>query len=280
MTVDARIQDLRAELTATERKLAEVLLADSQTVAFGTVASLAGAAATSGASVVRFAHHLGYGGFVELQSAVQAELAGHLRPAVERIRQPADDDVVGRALAIELDNVSTSLAAIDRRTLAAAATRLAATRARVVVLPGSASFGVGYHLAEHLGLLRDGVALASGAPAPVTAILASLRRTDVVVAIDVRRYDAALLDAAALLAKAGVPVIAITDSALSPLARRATATFTIACEGAGPFDSQTGAMAVANALVAAVAHRLRASATRRLDRVEKAWRAAGVLTDS
>jgi DNA-binding MurR/RpiR family transcriptional regulator len=164
--------------------------------------------------------------------------------------------------------------------LSAAAARLAAPKARVVVLPGSASYGVGYHLADQLGLLRDGVALAWGSPAPVTATLAALKRTDVLVAIDVRRYDVAVLDGTSLVADRGVPLIAITDSALSPLATRATATFTIAGEGAGPFDSQTGAMAVANALVTAVAQRLRATATRRLDRVEQAWRTAGVLTDS
>ncbi|MEY2448255.1 MAG: hypothetical protein QOH79_1731 [Acidimicrobiaceae bacterium] len=280
MTVGVRIQDRRDELTAAERKLAEVVLADPQTVAFGTVASFARAAGTSGASVVRFANHLEYDGFIELQAAVQEELADHLRPAVERIRQPAHDDIVGRTLAVEVDNVVASLEAIDRRVLAAAVTRLAAPRARVIVLPGSASFGVGYHLADQLGLLRDGVALAWGAPAPVTAALAALKRTDVVVAIDVRRYDVTVLDGAALSTKRGVPLIAITDSALSPLARRAIATFTIAGEGAGPFDSQTGAMAVSNTLVTAVAQRLRASATRRLDRVEQAWRAAGVLTDS
>jgi DNA-binding MurR/RpiR family transcriptional regulator len=280
MTVGGRVQERRDELTATEVRLAEVVLAEPQTVAFGTVASFARAAGTSGASVVRFANHLGYDGFIELQAAVQEELAGHLRPAVERIRQPAHDDVVGRTLLVELDNVTTSLEAIDRRVLAAAATRLAGPKARVVVLPGSASFGVGYHLADQLGLLRDGVSLAWGSPAPVTAALAALKRTDVVVAIDVRRYDVAVLDGAALATKRGVPLIAITDSALSPLARRATATFTIAGEGAGPFDSQTGAMVVANTLVTAVAQRLRASATRRLDRVEQAWRAAGVLTDS
>jgi DNA-binding MurR/RpiR family transcriptional regulator len=230
--------------------------------------------------VVRFANHLGYDGFIELQAAVQEELAGHLRPAVERIRQPAHDDLVGRTLAVELENITSSLEAIDRRTLAAATARLANPKARVVVLPGSASFGVGYHLADQLGLLRDGVSLAWGSPAPVTSALASLKRTDVVIAIDVRRYDVAVLDGASLATKRGVPLIAITDSALSPLARRATATFTIAGEGAGPFDSQTGALAVANTLVTAVAQRLRASATRRLDRVEQAWRAAGVLTDS
>ena len=280
MTVEVRVQDRRDELTATERRLAEVVLAEPQTVAFGTVASFARAAETSGASVVRFANHLGYDGFIEFQAAVQEELAGHLRPAVERIRQPAHDDLVGRTLAVELENITSSLEAIDRRTLSAATVRLANPGARVVVLPGSASFGVGYHLADQLGLLRDGVSLAWGSPAPVTAALASLKRTDVVIAIDVRRYDVAVLDGASLATKRGVPLIAITDSALSPLARRATATFTIAGEGAGPFDSQTGALAVANTLVTAVAQRLRASATRRLDRVEQAWRAAGVLTDS
>lgn len=280
MTVAARVHDQRDALTTTERRLAEIVLADPQTVAFGTVAALARAAATSGASVVRFANHLGYDGFVKLQAAVQEELACHLRPAVERIRQPAHDDVVARTLAVELDNVTASLAAIDRRTLAAAATRLSGQKARVVVLPGSTSFGVGHHLADQLGLLRDNVALAAGSPASVTAALALLTRADVVIAIDVRRYDQAVVDGAALVIKRRIPLIAITDSALSPLARHATATFTIAGEGAGPFDSQTGAMAVANALVTAVAQRRRASATKRLDRVEQAWRAAGVLTDS
>jgi len=280
MTVAARVQDQRDALTATERRLAEIVLADPQTVAFGTVAALARAAATSGASVVRFANRLGYEGFVELQAAVQEELAGHLRPAVERIRQPAHDDVVARTLAVEIDNVTASLAAIDRRMLSNAATRLAGQRARVVVLPGSTSFGVGHHLADQLGLLRDNVMLAAGPPASVTAVLALLTRSDVVIAIDVRRYDRAVLDGAALVVARGIPLIAITDSALSPLARHAAATFTIAGEGAGPFDSQTGAMAVANALVTAVAQRRRASATKRLDRVEQAWRGAGVLTDS
>src|SRR3954453_14528224 len=152
MTVAERVHDQRDALTATERRLAEIVLGDPQTVAFGTVAALASAAGTSGASVVRFANHLGHDGFVELQATVQEELADHLRPAVDRIRQPAHDDIVARTLAVEIDNVTASLAAIDRRSLAAAATRLAGHRARVVVLPGSTSFGVGHHLAEQLGL--------------------------------------------------------------------------------------------------------------------------------
>jgi len=55
--------------------------------------------------------------------------------------------------------------------------------------------------------------------------------------------------------------------------------FTASVTGAGPFDSHVGLLALANALLAGVAARLRRSATDRLDRVEAAWRTAAALTD-
>ena len=77
----------------------------------------------------------------------------------------------------------------------------------------------------------------------------------------------------ATVARDGV-VIALTDSRLSPLATAAAITFVVAAEGAGPFDSHVGTLALANALVTGVATRLRRPATDRLDRVEAAWQAA------
>src|SRR4051794_16384174 len=276
----ADVIQAQPSLTATERRLAEIVMTDSEAVAFGTVAAVARAAETSGASVVRFANRLGFDGFVGLQAAVRDELTGRLRPAVERIRQPGADNVIDQSLEVEVRNVTVSVGRIDRRALTIAVNRLASPRARVIVLPGSASFGVGHHLAEHLGLLRDGVTLAAGSPASVIAALATATASDTVVAIDVARYDATVVDGMAVLEERRVPLLAITDSPLSPLGRHAKATFTISSDGAGPFDSQIGAMAVANVLVAAVARRLRTTATRRLDRVERGWRAAGVLADS
>jgi hypothetical protein len=55
--------------------------------------------------------------------------------------------------------------------------------------------------------------------------------------------------------------------------------FTVAAEGAGPFDSHVGTLTLANALVTGVAGRLRATATARLDRLEAEWRDAGALLD-
>src|SRR5207248_3098152 len=84
MGVVERIMAHADRLTATERKIAEVLASEPQTIAFGTVAQVAQRAGTSGPSVVRLAVKLGYDGFVGLQADVQAELARQLGPARDR----------------------------------------------------------------------------------------------------------------------------------------------------------------------------------------------------
>ena len=133
---------------------------------------------------------------------------------------------------------------------------------------------------DELALLRPGVSLVSGSPVEVAARTADLGNGDVVVAIDLRRYDGALIDAVGAVAEAGATVVAITDSVLSPLAALADATLVAAVEGAGPFESHLGVLAIGNALVAGVAARLRRSAMERIDGVEDAWRAVGAVVDS
>src|SRR5947209_16453693 len=111
MTVAAVIDAARGALTPAERRVADVVLSNPESVAFGTVAHLARLAATSGATVVRLAAKLGYDGFTALQGAVQGELGQRLRPAAERIRQVLPSDVLGRVLAVELDNLAGTLEA-------------------------------------------------------------------------------------------------------------------------------------------------------------------------
>jgi DNA-binding MurR/RpiR family transcriptional regulator len=111
-------------------------------------------------------------------------------------------------------------------------------------------------------------------------MLADLGPSDVVVVLDLARYERAVLDVAGRAAAAGATLVALTDSALSPLSPAATQSFTASVTGAGPFDSHVGLLALANALLAGVAARLRHSATDRLDQVESAWRAAAALTDA
>jgi DNA-binding MurR/RpiR family transcriptional regulator len=278
-SLGTRVEERRHELTPAERRVAEVVLADPRTVAFGTVAQLAARAGTSGASVVRLAARLGYDGFVGMQAAVQDSFGGDLEPAAARIRRPARGDMLTRTIDAEVANVQQTLAAVDPRSFARAVDLLADDRRAVHVLAGDAEEGIGSMLTAGLALLRPDVVQVTGSEVAVTRQLALLTRGDVVVAIDLRRYERWVIASSAAAASRGAQVVAITDGALSPLTDIATLSFVVAATGPGPFDSHVGTLALANALITGVAAALRRTATRRLDRVEDAWREAGALVD-
>lgn len=282
MDVAARIATHRELLSPAERRVADVVLADPQLVAFGTVAAVAERAGTSGASVVRLANRIGLEGFTELQAFVQGELANRLGRAAERIRQPATADLVGRALTLELDNVQHTFDRIDRAAFDRAVDALAGTAPTAGTLylcVADASSGVMAQAGAELAMLREGVVVLSGGDVAVGRLSSTAGAGDVALVLDLPRYDRTVLETTRRLGRDGVLLIVLTDRVLSPLTERAAEVFLLDAAGAGPFDSYVGALALLNLLVAAVADRLRATATDRLDRVEAAWRAADALTD-
>lgn len=270
-----------AGLSPAERRVVEAVLAEPARVAFGTVAELASRSGTSGPTVVRVARRLGFDGYRALQVSAQAELTDGLAPAAERIRQNAHDhdDPIGRALVKEVTNVEATLRSADAESFATAVRLLADRKRRVLVIAGDAERGIAATAVDQLGQLRDGVELVGGTPPRVAARVALAGVKDVVLAIDVRRYDAWVLDAVAGLRDNGASVIALTDGPVSPLATGALASFAVVAEGTGPFDSHVGTLALVHALVAGAADRLRTSATTRLDRIETAWKTTGALHD-
>lgn len=277
MDVDDRIARASTTLTPAERRVAEVVLAQPQLVAFGTVAELAEAAGAGAATVVRLATKLDYDGFTGLQTAVQGSLAAQLRPAAERIREPAAGSI-GHHLELEATNVRATLGTVDATAVDDTVDHLASAP-RVLVLSGDASRGVATQVVGDLQALRDGVVLVDGNEVAVRRTVAQSTATDTLLVIDLRRYDRWVLDATAAARANGAWCAVVTDSVLAPLTAFADRTFTVSAAGAGPFDSHVGTLALGNVLVAGVADRLRGVAVERLDRTEAAWRAAGSLTD-
>lgn len=268
-------------LTAAERRVAEAMTADPQAVAFGTVADVASLAAASGASVVRLANKLGYQGFSDLQASVQADLSRRLRPAAERIREPGGGggDLRSRGRRAAYECVEETFANLDPATLASVVGVLAVRSRPVWVIAGDAGSGIAHQFATELSMLRPRVRHLVGSPVRVAREMADVDAGDVVVALDLRRYDAWVLGAVGLATAAGATVIALTDGPLSPLAAGSTHVIAIEADGVGPFDNYVGALAVLATVTAGVAQRLRGPATEHLDRIESAWGATGALTD-
>ena len=269
MPVTDLIADASDRLSPAERRVADAVVSDPARVAFGTVASLASDAGVSGPTVVRLAAKLGYDGFASLQVDVQRELARQLRPAAERIRAERATDVLGRTLDTEVANVAATLERADRRTFDRAAALLADPKRAIWLLAGEATAGIASTIAANLDLLRAGVATISGTPLAVARQLERIERGDVVLVLEVRRYERWVVDALDAV-RDRAAVIAITDSVVAPVADGAKATFVVDAAGPGPFDSHVATLALGNALVAEVASRLRRTATPRLDAVERA----------
>jgi len=279
MTVASVIDAARAALTPAERRVADVVLTAPEAIAFGTVADLAQRAATSGATVVRLAAKLGYDGFTSMQGAIQDELGQRLRPAAERIHEVLTSDVLGRVRAVELDNVAGTLEAASPGAFEEVVAALADETHRVHVLAGDASRGVGMLFADELSMLRAGVAIWFGADVRMARNLADVARGDVLVAIDHRRYERWVIETTRLARERGARIVALCDSALSPLADLAWCTFVVRAESAGPFDSHVGTVALINALMAGAAARRQRPSADRLDGIETAWRQYGALFD-
>ncbi len=272
-----RLIEHAERLTATERRIAEILAHEPQIIAFGTVAQVAQRADTSGPSVVRLAVKLGYRGFVDLQADVQQELARQLAPARDRIRQNPPTNLLEQVRMAEAGNVNQTLAGVGDETFERAVALLADRRHSTWVLSGDVTYPVCSTFATQLGQLRENVHLLAGSEVAVARRLAEVAADDTLVVVDIRRYERWLAQMVRMARDRSARVIALTDSPLSPLAGLATETFFVAAHGIGPFDSMIGALALAHALVAGTAARLRRSAATRLDAIESAWHDAAAL---
>lgn len=279
MQVAARITEAGSHLTTAERRVAEVVLGAPELVAFGTVAELADASHAGAATVVRLAGKLGYDGFTALQAAVQNELSNQLRPAAVRIREAVGGVAVRRHLARELDNVQGTLLGVDEHAIAACASHLGDLTRAVLVLTGDASTGICTQFVGDLGSLRPGTELLNGNEVAISRRLSQIQPSDCVVAVDLRRYDHWVVEAATEAKRRDAWLVALTDSALSPLAGLADVSMVLTAGGIGPFDSHVGTLALLNVLVAAAAEQLRGTATERLDKAEAAWSARAQLID-
>jgi DNA-binding MurR/RpiR family transcriptional regulator len=279
MEVQDRVRRAGNQLTAAERRVAQVVLERPQLVGFGTVADLAAAAGAGAATVVRLAAKLGFDGFSALQASVQRDLSRQLRPAAERIRELGGEHPVERHRAAELSNVQATLDAVEASTLDAVVTLLADTHRDVLVLAGDAEWGVAVQFATDLGALRPNVTTIGGSDIAVRRALALSVAHSTLIAVDLRRYERWVLEAVEHSRKAGHTIVALSDGVLSPLAMVADHSFVIAAASVSPFDSHVGTLALFDLLVAAAAERLKDTAADRLERVEVAWSAGESLID-
>lgn len=263
---------VRSELTPTERRIAEAVLAEPTLLAFGTVSDLASRVGTSRPTIVRFANTLGFKGYSQLQRHVRTDLSQRLARPSERIRH--EDEIVLPARAAIDGAIASVFDALDGDRIAELANPIIQAE-KVWVLSGETSQAGAHALHSGLSMVRPGVR--SLEEHSFGTDLSDAGPRDAAVVFDFFRYRRQVAAATRVLADAGVTIVAITDSPLSPLVELAHSWCEIEVPAIGPFDSSVPVVAIAELLVSQVAKGLHEEAKARIDRIETLWEKTNVF---
>jgi len=230
-------------------------------LALGTVAAVADAAGVQPSALIRFANALEFGGFSEMQQVFRDHLVARsasYRERIDTLRQgsPARGSgvlhqFVGEAVA-ELGYLEENVAEAEL----AAAARLIAGASRVHVLAQRRAFPVASYLAYALSQLELKAYLLEGMGGMLRESLRNIASDELLMVTSFHSYSREVVDAAETAQKQGIPVIAITDSPLSPLKRSATVCFELGLSSDQAFRSLVAPLCLAQAIVVTTGHRL------------------------
>lgn len=271
--VAERTREAMGSLTASERKVARALLSMYPVAGLGTVAELAERAGVSSPTVVRFVARLGFEGFAAFQGSLRREVHARMGSPLEQYSERglpgSGEALLPYAAESFVSSVQASFAEISPSEFERAVELLASLRLRVHVVGGRFSHVLAEYLVAHLHMLRPGVAVVPSDEFSRVALVADASRRDVVVVFDYRRYDPATTRLAQQVASAGAQVVLLTDPWLSPVAEVADVVLPARVESPSPFDSLVPALAVVEALVAALTERRGKAGRERVERFEE-----------
>jgi DNA-binding MurR/RpiR family transcriptional regulator len=270
-------------LSPAERKLARVLLAAYPIAGLESVARFAERAGVSPPTVTRFITKLGFRGYPEFQEVLRHEIQARLSSPLARYRDnPPDrgtDSVLSDALDASSHNLEATIEVLSHRDVNEAVELIADVRRRVMILGGRVSAPLARYLAGQLHLLRPGIGLVDADRSAPAQQLIDMRKGDVLVVFDYRRYQSDSIESARVASTQGCNVILFTDPWLSPASGFARQVIVTSVDTVGPFDSLVGAMAVVEGIIAAVLSHLGPRAQSRMRNLER-LRAGDVLGDA
>ena len=281
-----RLLAIYGELSPQLQLAARFVLDSPRDVALLSMREQARRAGVQPATMTRLAKQLGLPGFETLREAyVEALRAGGPGFSQRADRQVTDQKLKGdHALASEMASSAARQVGVlaegpARDALAAAAGSIAGAR-RINCLGMRSSFPVAWYFHYVLSLVREGVVLVDGMAGVGVDTLRHAASDDVLLVTSVYPYTRATVEAVDYAASRGVRVVAITDSAVAPVAEHALQVVRITVDSPSFFHSMVPAFAAAEILASIVAGRGGANALATLEQAEGQLRAMNIHLDA
>lgn len=259
------IRDQYDSLSKTYQKVAHFVTQNPNDVAMLSVNALSARCGVHASSLVRFAQQFGFKGFKELQAVFQSRLATaapSIENRIETLKGESDlrdhegmRRFLGNLALRDIAALERLIADVSEEDLVSAVDLLA--QAETIYLLGQLRSDPVVNVLRYiLTMLEQKVIPLDGAGGLTPHTAKIITRDDLLLAVSFRPYAPETVDIVTNAAACGVPIISISDSSLSPLAKVATVFFTLP-EDEPPFSQTLAApICLAQALMIALASRL------------------------
>ena len=257
-----------------QRRIAQYILESYDKAAFMTANRLGKTVGVSESTVVRFAEELGFDGYPTMQKAMQSMVVNRLT-SVQRIGVTNDrlgkQDVLSMVLQSDMEKLRQSAETVDRAVFEAAVNAVLDAK-RVFILGVRSAAPLASFLGYYLNYMFQNVHIitASGTSEMFEQIV-GVNDRDAVIAISFPRYSATTVKAAQYCRSTGATVIALTDTALSPLGQTSDHVLCAKSSMMSLVDSLVAPMSVVNALIVAIAAKKEQELSKTFQELERIW---------
>ncbi len=269
------IKELYPTFSKGQKKIADFILSDYDKAAFMTALRLGQAVGTSESTVVRFASELGFDGYIDFQYNLQEIIKNRLT-TLQRIelslsRTAGNDNIVRTVMQSDLTNIKNTMSNLDTESFEGAVNMILSAR-KIYILGLRSSSTLAGFMSHYLKLMFDNVHLVeANSLSEISEQMLNISSEDVLIVISFPRYAKRAVAATEHAAKCGSGIIAITDSAASPITTHASYTLVAATGMVCFVDSVAAPFSLVNSLIVALGLNRKDQICSSFETLEKLW---------
>lgn len=262
------------KLSKGQKLIASYILEHYEKAAYMTAAKLGALVGVSESTVVRFASELGFEGYPELQHSLQ-ELIRTKLTTLQRIEitndRIGDADLLEKVLVSDIDNIKRTLDRVDRDSFNRAVDAMINANT-IYVIGMRSSSPIADFLFFYLNLIFQNVRLVrTTSGSEVFEQILRISKDDVIVGISFPRYSKRIINALEYAKSQSAHVIALTDSAVSPIAAHADDLLLAKSDMASFVDSLVAPLSIINALIVAIGKKKQSEVSATFEKLENIW---------
>ncbi len=258
-TIAERLQKSFASLTRAERQLADSILENYPVSGMGTITIVARNADVSTPTVARMVQKLGFKGFPDFQAALRRELRDKVSDPIAKRASWAgaapDEHILNRFTEAVIGNIRQSLGQVDVETFEQSCAWLADLDRAVFVVGGRITRSLADYFFLHMQVARPKVTHIQSISNAWPHYLLDMKKDDVLVVFDVRRYENSTLKLAEMAAERGARIILFTDQWCSPVSKFADRYFSSRIVVPSAWDSMIAVQLLLETVIAEVQER-------------------------